>query len=288
MSALTIKRLDLLHPEAPGNKYFKLRYNLLKAQSKGVERIVTTGGPWSNHLHATASACAKEGIPCVGLVHGTKPPTLSDTLQDCESMGMELHYMEHAFYRELTTEGFKAWVNDSFSFCYFIPEGGSNYLGLNGCMEILSKEDKLFPTIAVSVGTGTTLGGLLLSAAPHQQFLAFPALKDASLPDKITEQLYWATSDHELAADLLDRVTWVDQYTFGGFAKTTPELLAFMQEKEQAGLPLDLVYTAKMVFGLEDLAAKGEVDLSEVLAIHTGGLQGNRSLGSSSRSDLKG
>jgi 1-aminocyclopropane-1-carboxylate deaminase len=279
MSALTIKRLDLLHPEAPGNKYFKLKYNLLKAQSKGVDRIVTVGGAWSNHLHATASACAKENMPCVGLVLGTRPPTLSATLQDCERMGMELHFLERAFYRELTTEGFKAWVNDSFSFCYFIPEGGSNYLGLNGCMEILSKEDKQYPTIAVSVGTGTTLGGLLLSAAPNQQFLAFPALKDPSLPERVKEQLYWATSDLELAADLLERVTWMEDYTFGGFAKTTPELLDFMQAKATSGLPLDLVYTAKMVYGLEDLSAKGEVDLAEVLAIHTGGLQGNRSLG---------
>ncbi|MDG1261832.1 MAG: pyridoxal-phosphate dependent enzyme [Flavobacteriales bacterium] len=276
---LNIKRLDTLYPEAPGNKYFKLKYNLLKAQSKGVDRIVTVGGPWSNHLHATALSCQKEGIPCVGLVHGNKPPTLSPTLKDCQEAGMELQFLDRTWYAERTSEAFKAWVNDTFSFCYFIPEGGRNYLGLNGCMEILKGDDKTFSRIAVSVGTGTTLAGLLLSAAPQQTFLAFPALKDDTLEERIKEQLYWATTDMELAEDLMNKVTWVNDYTFGGFAKSTPELIDFIRSKEKEGIPLDLVYTAKMIFGLEDLARKGDINLADVLAVHTGGLQGNRSIG---------
>ncbi|WP_306641194.1 1-aminocyclopropane-1-carboxylate deaminase/D-cysteine desulfhydrase [Sanyastnella coralliicola] len=274
---IEVKRLDQQHPEAPGNKYFKLKYNLIKAQEKSVDRIVTVGGPFSNHLHATASACQKAGIPCVGLVHGSRPPKLSPTLSDCEAWGMELVFIEREWFALRNSESFKQWVHEEYRFCHFIPEGGSNFLGINGCMEILDDEDKEADIIAVSVGTGTTLAGILLSAKPGQRILAFPALKDESLPTRLQQQLLWALFDEELAQELSKRVEWIWDYTFGGFAKCPPELQSFMHQKEQASLPLDRVYTAKMMFGLEDLLKQGKLASAEsILAIHTGGLQGNR------------
>lgn len=277
MATIDIKRLDLLHPEAPGNKYFKLKYNLLKAREKGAQRLVTVGGPYSNHLHATAATCQHEGLPCVGLVHGVRPPKLSPTLLDCEAWGMELIFIEREWYALRNSEAFKQWVHETFRPCHFVPEGGSNYLGLNGCMEILDDHDKNYHTLAVSVGTGTTLAGILLTAGTNQRILAFPALKDDSLPERLHQHLLWATFDEEIAEDLSSRVEWVWDYTFGGFAKCPPELKDFMKLKASAGLPLDRVYTAKMLYGLEAMVANGKIAIAEtVLAIHTGGLQGNR------------
>lgn len=276
----SIKRLDLLHPEAPGNKYFKLKYNLLKARERRAKCIVSVGGPFSNHLHALASACAREGIKCIGLVHGICPPVLSPTLQDCESMGMQLEFIERSWYALRNDEAFKQWVHEKWQEAYFVPEGGSNYLGLNGCMEILSPHDRTdVDTIVVPVGTGTTLGGILLSCHTNQRILAFPALRDESLPKRLEQQLYWALVDEELASDLAARVEWVWDYTFGGFAKCPPELKLFIEQKASEGLPLDRVYTSKMIFGLEEMTRRGLIGEEErVLAIHTGGLQGNRRL----------
>jgi 1-aminocyclopropane-1-carboxylate deaminase len=276
---LHIKRLDLLHPTAPGNKYFKLKYNLLKAKDVGATTIVTVGGPFSNHLHAVAASCREAEIECIGLVHGQKPAVLSHTLTDCLDWGMKLEFVEREWYAQRDTEAFKQWVRETFELSYFIPEGGSNFLGVNGCMEILDAADKAYDTIAVPVGSATTLAGLVLTAHPRQRILAFAALHDQTLPEKLEKQLYYTLMDAELAADFAARVEWVFDYTFGGFAKTTPELLAFMEQQAQNSLPLDKVYTAKMIFGLHDLAEKGKIGQDEtVLAIHTGGLQGNRGL----------
>lgn len=276
---LHIKRLDLLHPAAPGNKYFKLKYNLMKAKEVGATTIVTVGGPFSNHLHAVAASCREAEIECIGLVHGQKPAVLSHTLADCMNWGMKLEFIEREWYAQRDTEAFKQWVRETFELSYFIPEGGSNFLGVNGCMEILTKEDKLFDTLAVPVGSATTLAGLVLTAHPRQRIFAFAALRDEALPEKLEKQLYYTLMDAELAADFAARIEWVFDYTFGGFAKTTPELLAFMEQQAQQGLPLDKVYTSKMIFGLHELAEKGKIGPDEtVLAIHTGGLQGNRGL----------
>jgi 1-aminocyclopropane-1-carboxylate deaminase len=276
---LSIKRLDLLYPEAPGNKYFKLKYNLLKAREKGATRIVTPGGPFSNHLHATAAVCKREGIACTGLVRGEMPKRISPTLRDCLEWGMELKFLERTLYDECNTEAFKHQVHAWYPECWFIPEGGNNFLGVNGCMEILNSEDKTADTLAVPVGTGTTLAGILLSAQPAQRILAFPAVNDRELPNRLRQTVYWTLLDDELTDDLASRVNWIWDFTFGGFARMTAELEQFMNEQAEHGLPLDRVYTAKMLFGLHSMAAEGRIAYDErVVALHTGGLQGNREL----------
>lgn len=274
---LHIKRLDLIHPEAPGNKYYKLKYNILKAREKEAERIVTVGGPFSNHLHATAAVCHREGLVCTGIVRGEEPAVLSQTLVDCRGWGMELEFMERDAWDECNTETFKNAVHARFPRSWFIPEGGNNFLGVNGCMEILSSDDKRFDTLAVSVGTGTTLAGILLTSGSSQRILAFPATNDMSLRERVRQTLFWTVVDEELADALIARVEWIYDFTFGGFSRVTAELEAFMAQEASQGLPLDRVYTAKMVFGLRRMAEEGRLREEErVLAIHTGGLQGNR------------
>ena len=39
---LTIKRLDQIHPHISGNKFFKLKYNLLAAQEQGLNQVGLT------------------------------------------------------------------------------------------------------------------------------------------------------------------------------------------------------------------------------------------------------
>lgn len=277
---LTVKRLDLIYPEAPGNKYFKLKYNLLKAQESKAKRIVTVGGPFSNHLHAVAASCRKAEILCTGIVRGERPEKLSPTLIDCLNWGMELEFMPREHYDEHRSEAFKQAVRARYQQSYFIPEGGNNYLGVNGCMEILNADDRQHDAIAVPVGSGTTLAGIALTSAHHQRLLAFPATRDKDLPARVRESLYWTLMDEELADALSARMEWFDDYTFNGFARLTPELEDFMNSSEEKGLPLDRVYTAKMMFGLYDLVKRGVIAQGEsVLAVHTGGLQGNRPLG---------
>lgn len=276
---LHVKRLDLIHPEAPGNKYYKLKYNILKAKEKEATRVVTVGGPFSNHLHATAAVCHREGIACTGIVRGEEPAVLSQTLRDCLAWGMELEFMDRDDWDECNTEAFKQEVHARFPRSWFIPEGGNNFLGVNGCMEILSADDKRYDTIAVPVGTGTTLAGLLLTAGSSQRILAFPATNDFSLKERLRQSIFWTVVDEELTDDLIGRVEWIYDFTFGGFARLTPELEAFMAAEAARGLPLDRVYTSKMVFGLRRMADDGRIGHDErVLAIHTGGLQGNRTL----------
>lgn len=277
---LTVKRLDLHYPEAPGNKYFKLKYNLLKAQESKAHRVVTVGGPFSNHLHAVAASCRQAAIPCTGIVRGERPEKLSPTLIDCLNWGMELEFMPREEYDDHRSEAFKQAIRARFQQSYFIPEGGNNYLGINGCMEILNADDRLYDAIAVPVGSGTTLAGIALTAAPHQRLLAFPATRDEELPQRVRERLYWTLMDDELADALTARMEWFNDYTFNGFARVTPELEDFMRTSEARGLPLDRVYTAKMIYGLNDLARRGVIAKEErVLALHTGGLQGNRRVG---------
>lgn len=251
----------------------------MKAKEVGATTLVTVGGPFSNHLHAVAASCREPEMKSIGLVRGQKPAILSNTLADCLEWGMQLEFIEREWYAQRDTEAFKQWVRETFEMSYFIPEGGSNFLGVNGCMEILTAADKSFDTLAVPVGSATTLAGLLLTAHPRQRILAFAALHDLTLPEKLEKHLYYTLMDAELAAEFAARVEWVFDYTFGGFAKTTPELLLFMEQQAQQGLPLDKVYTSKMVYGLYDLAESGNIGPDEtVLAIHTGGLQGNRGL----------
>lgn len=285
---IEVKRLDLSHPEAPGNKFFKLKYNLLKAVDRKATRLVSVGGAYSNHLHALASVCNaippswNLGLPagckiaCTGIVRGEEAPTLSPTLSDCREWGMDLHFISRVDYQEVNSQSFKEWVYEQWPGAYFIPEGGSNYLGVNGCMEMLEAPDKAFDYIAVPVGTGCTLAGLLLAADSRQRMMAFPALNDSSLPERVKETLYWTVMDRELVDTLMERVDWVWDYTFGGFAKVSPDLTAFMEEQALVDLPLDRVYTSKMLFGLHDMKRKGHLAGKTVLAMHTGGLQGNR------------
>jgi len=252
-------RLDLLHPEVSGNKWFKLKYNL---EAAGKRTILTFGGAYSNHIAATAAACKLAGLPAIGIIRGEKSTHLSHTLQQAVADGMQLEFISREAYRQKDTTNWNARYPDA---C-IIPEGGNNEAGARGCRDILSLADTgSFTHILCATGTGTTLAGLISSAMPHQQVQGYVVLKGA---EYLKEQV----------AQLTQGTNWqlVHDYHGGGYAKTSPELISFINNfYRETKIPLDVVYTGKLVWGFSQSHFPPG---SKILLIHTGGLQGNLSL----------
>lgn len=265
--SLEIKREDLLHPFISGNKFRKLKYNLLQAKAENQEIVLTFGGAYSNHIAAVAYAGKEQGFNTIGVIRGDE---LGDkiaenpTLKFAQECGMQFEFVSREAYRLKTEPDFIANLKDKFGSFYLVPEGGTNEYAIKGCEEILTEEDSKFDYVCCAVGTGGTISGIINSALSHQKVLGFPALKGDFLKDEIRK---FATNENwELITD----------YHFGGYGKVNEELIQFINQfYKQTGVPLDPVYTGKMVFGVIDLIHKNFFpDNSKILLIHTGGLQG--------------
>lgn len=269
---IAVLRLDRLHPEISGNKWFKLKYNLEEAEKQKKSTILTFGGAWSNHIAATAAACNLQGFKSIGIIRGEQ--LLTPTLVEAKAKGMQPHFISREAYRRKDDEGFIRQLVHEFDDPYIIPEGGDNALGIKGCKEILAGVNQHeFSHLCCAVGTGTTLAGLIEIADPGIRIIGFPALKNAKyLIDKIRGDL---SKNNESKSWQLNM-----DYHFGGFAKATPALTIFIHHfYDQYHIPLDFIYTGKMMYGTMDLVKNNYFPSgSRILAIHTGGLQGNRSL----------
>jgi 1-aminocyclopropane-1-carboxylate deaminase len=262
-------RLDLLHPEISGNKWFKLQYNLEAARAAGKTRILTFGGAWSNHIAATAAACKMAGMPCTGIIRGEAAPIPSRTLQQAQQNGMTLHFVSREVYRDKAQQDWE----QQFPGTYIIPEGGHNAAGAKGCEEILPLVNyQSFTHIACAVGTGTTLAGLINSALPQQEVLGFVVLKGAAYLQTEVARL--------LERPVRPRWRLLHDFHLGGYAKVTPGLIDGINDfYRETGIPLDIIYTGKMMGGLQQMTAQGYFPAgSRLLIVHTGGLQGNLSL----------
>ena len=264
-----------------GNKWFKLYYNLMDARQKGFSEVVTLGGPWSNHLLATSECCAAEGFVSYGILRGSwQLDHLNVAMEQMRANGMELRAVDTALYDLRGSEDFKVWLHDHYPEAYYIPEGGANYLGLMGCMEMLTTHDlDSFTEFAVAGGTGTTAAGLLLKTKSHQRVHVFFALKAglAELREMVRSQLQWVIQERDIQEEYLKRLVVYADQQWGGYGQIKPELVEWMRQEQEAGRFWDRVYTAKMMYALTHDTA---IALQEkaLLVIHTGGLQGNRSL----------
>lgn len=278
--AVFIKHCERNHPIVSGNKWYKLKYNVEMAQRKGLELIITFGGAWSNHIHATAYYSKENGLKSIGIIRGERPPQLSQTLQDAESWGMQLEFVTREAYREKHTEDFKMWLMAEYGPAHIIPEGGANYLGVNGCMEMLEEEDAMYDVICCAAGTGTMAAGLALRLKPHQKLIVFSSLKGGFMREQVQNHLMYFLMDKEATEDVMKGIVFMDEYHFGGYARHTQELVDYiLGKKEEKGWWLDQVYTGKMMWGIDDLVKKGFFTPDQkILAIHSGGLQGLRSL----------
>jgi 1-aminocyclopropane-1-carboxylate deaminase len=264
---LSIKREDLLHPFVSGNKFRKLKYNILKALDLDCKTLITFGGAFSNHIAATAYACKEAGIQSIGIIRGEE---LQNKIQDnptllfAQSCGMKFEFISRDAYQNKTSEAFLLDIEKKYGKYYLLPEGGTNELAIKGCEEIVTPADSDFDYICCSVGTGGTISGIINSILPHQKVLGFPALKGNFLTEDIRK--FAKNKNWEL----------INDYHFGGYAKVTSELINFLNTFfNDNKIPLDPVYTGKMVYGVLDLINKNYFsEGSKILMIHTGGLQG--------------
>ncbi|AQG79389.1 1-aminocyclopropane-1-carboxylate deaminase/D-cysteine desulfhydrase [Spirosoma montaniterrae] len=270
---LFLKRDDLLHPLVSGNKWRKLKYNLIAAREQDFSTLLTFGGAFSNHLYATAAAGQVFGFQAIGIVRGDELAYLprNATLAFCESAGMRLHFVSRTDYRRKDEPEFVADLLRQFGPCYVLPEGGTNDLARRGTAEILPEITQQLGQapdyVGCAVGTGGTVAGIAQSATPATQVLGVVVLKGINSFPAVCLNL------NEYPEDCLHLLT---DYHFGGYAKTTPELLNFIRAFEQrTGVLLEQVYTGKLFYAIYDLARQGYFpDNATVVAVHTGGLQG--------------
>lgn len=272
---LYLKRDDLLHPLVSGNKWRKLKYNLLEADRLGVKTLLTFGGAYSNHLYATAAAGRVFGFKTIGIVRGDElaDKPLNPTLTFCREQGMMLHFVDRATYQRVNDPDYLLDLQVRYGPCYILPEGGTNPLAIQGTAELmpeLHEQLGTWPTaVACAVGTGGTLAGLIQSAPSSVQVLGISALK---VPPG--REAYF----DGLPALLPENATIRTDYHHGGYARTTPGLLHFIRHFERrTGILLEQVYTGKMLFALYELARQGYFPhQATVVAVHTGGLQGRQ------------
>ena len=264
---LVIKREDLIHPNISGNKYRKLKFNIIKAKDKKSKMLLTFGGAHSNHIAAVAYAGKEYGFKTIGIIRGDElgvKKHLNSTLHYAKACGMTFKFISREDYRNKTDKTFLDNLKNEFGDFYLIPEGGTNTLAIKGCEEILKSEDRAFDYVCCAVGTGGTISGLINASHKSQKILGFPALKGDFLQQDIRK--FVTKANWELITD----------YHFGGYGKIKPELVAFINKfKKNYNIPLDPLYTGKMMFGIFDLIEKDFFPKgSKILAIHTGGLQG--------------
>jgi 1-aminocyclopropane-1-carboxylate deaminase/D-cysteine desulfhydrase-like pyridoxal-dependent ACC family enzyme len=263
-----VLRLDLLHPVISGNKWFKLKNYLRQAKQSAANPVITFGGPWSNHLIATAFATREAGFDAVGIVRGEKPPVLSSTLSTAIRYGMKLEFISRNDYAGKTSPDFLNRLSLLYPGAYIIPEGGAGPLGILGSEDILRMIDaSSYTHIVCAIGTGTMFRGLISGSLPGQIVVGVPVLKGVDPPSILTPELF-------------HRARLLEGYHFGGYARHPSELIEFMNEfYRETAIPSDIVYTAKLFYALRDSIRREYFpDSSRILVIHSGGLQGNGSL----------
>lgn len=268
---LLMKRDDLIHEHISGNKWRKLKYNLREAAEQNHHTLLTFGGAYSNHIAATAFAAQKAGLSSIGVIRGEEDLT-NPTLQFAREHGMQLYFVSREDYRKKNGDDFIDGLEEKFGRFFLIPEGGANGLGVRGCAEILPEIEEDFDIVCCAAGTGTTLAGLALTLKENQRLLGFPALKGGEfLNGEVVRLVHESNLKHGTL-----NIELITDYHFGGYAKLKPELLDFMNGfQDRTGIPLDPIYTGKMMFGVYDVVRKGNISAgTTVLAVHTGGLQG--------------
>ena len=271
---LYVKRIDLIDKYISGNKWYKLKYNIKSAIHNSKKSILTFGGAYSNHLLATAVIAKKYKLKSIGLVRGEKKQNLNPILSLVEQYGMHVDYISRSCFRMRDDKNIVSNFKKIYGDFYLIPQGGTNNLGVIGAQEILTDLDN-HNYICVPVATGGTISGIINSSNSKQKILGFKTIKGEG--DLVKNIKKYTNSNNW---DLLDN------YTFGGFAKYDVQLLNFIKNFDlKYSIKLDVIYTSKMMFGLFDLIKKGYFKRkSTILAIHTGGLQGN--LGMNERFNL--
>ena len=264
--SLALLREDLNHPEISGNKYRKLKYNLIEANKLGYQNVLTFGGAFSNHIAATAAVAKIYNFKAIGIIRGEEIKDLIDlnpTLKFAQSKGMTFDFVTREEYRNKNTAEFIANLKAKYPYHYIIPEGGTNPLAIKGCEEILYPACNEYNIVTTAIGTGGTITGLI-NSAQRQQIIGFPALKGDFILKEIRKLCF------------KNNYSIINDYHFGGYGKVNDELIQFINQfKIETNIQLDPLYTGKLMFGIFDLIKKDYFAANtKILAVHTGGLQG--------------
>jgi 1-aminocyclopropane-1-carboxylate deaminase len=266
-----LKREDLLHPQVSGNKWRKLKYNLIEARKRGHHTLLTFGGAYSNHIYAVAAAGKEMGFKTIGIIRGDSKLPYNPTLAFAVDQDMRLHFISREEYRLRKTHQLQKDLVRMFGDFYLIPEGGANHLGVKGCLEIIKEIEIDYNFIVTSCGTGATLAGLVAGLQGNKEALGFSAIKGGSFLKEEVNHLV-----QEYSEDLYNNWKIIEDYHFGGYGKHNSALIDFINIfKKNSSIALDPIYTGKMMFGLSDMIHNGYFkEGSSIVALHTGGLQG--------------
>ena len=265
---LFVKRDDLIHKYISGNKIRKLNQNIFSFYKNKCKKLVTFGGAFSNHLLATAALCNELSIDCVGIVRGEELNVNSNgILKKCSSLGMQLNFVSRTNFSEqkkmsglIVKDGIPTW---------FVPEGGANLEGIEGCKEIVAENEEIFDYYVVAQGTTTTSIGIALALPPSAKIIVVPVLKGFNSKSEMKSVL----NNVDLWNVIKDKIIVLDDFHFGGYAKSTNELREFISEINQINeMQIEEVYTGKALYALKNYLEKNFVKNKKVLFIHTGGI----------------
>ncbi len=268
---LWIKREDLIHPHLSGNKWRKLEFNLEERKKQRKTGILTFGGAYSNHIYATAAAGQLFDFSTIGVIRGEATLPLNPTLSFATNAGMKLDYVDRTTYRD--KEKLKSIYQTQYPDYYFLPEGGTNIYAIPGCArtveELRGQLLQLPDYICLACGTGGTLAGIVSGLMGESKVLGFSALKGNFHQQDIQQLL--------AEANIKDPKNWSinTDYHFGGYARRTPALDAFITDfNDNYGIPLEWIYTGKLMYGIFDLIEKDFFPKgSKIVVIHTGGIR---------------
>jgi len=278
-----VLRLDVLHPIVSGNKFYKLRFYIAAAIENGVSTVASFGGPYSNHIVALAYTAKEAGLKSIGYIRTNEDEPITPSMAEAKGYGMELVYLGRTDFQ--TKKASILETKNAKSDMYLIDEGGYGTIGAKGAATILSENETAhYDYIVCAVGTGTMLAGIAHAALPHQKIIGIPVLKNEGSIEAEINSLLLDKNDLNYDSNNYNKnsnsYTLLHQFHQGGYAKTNPMMLDFMNRLWDAEkIPTDIVYTSKLLFAIEQLIQENyfEKDAS-ILVIHSGGLQGNRSL----------
>lgn len=273
--SLLIKREDLNHRDLSGNKWHKLKYNIREARKQGKNTLLTFGGAYSNHIYATAAAGKIFNLKTIGIIRGEEHLPLNPTLSFAKDNGMKLYYLDRTSYRQKNSLEIINQLQEKFGDFYLLPEGGTNEFAVKGCSEIIGEIKIDFDYVCCPCGTGGTLAGLISGLNGKNFALGFAVLKGASFLKENVQSLLQNSNNNSLQNWDINL-----DYHFGGYARMDSDLLDFVKRfTSLTKIPLEPIYTGKMLFGIYDLVAKGFFkEGSQIIVVHTGGLQGLKGL----------
>ena len=261
-----LKRDDLIHPELPGNKWRKLKYNLEAAAASGQHTLLTFGGAYSNHIRAVAAAGRLFGYSTIGVIRGEEHLPLNPALAYAREQGMRLVYLDRTTYRAKGSPEVLEDLRMRFGEFFLVPEGGSNAAAVRGAAELPAELTLPYDVICCACGTGGTLAGIAAGLPPGKRAIGFSVLKGGDfLADEVRRlQREYGTVTTNWSIEL--------DYHFGGYARRSRELDQFIVEfRLKHGIDLEWVYVAKMLYGLLDLVRLGRFEAgTSIVAVVTG------------------